>query len=157
MRVEVKPSGAIFVYAPSDADLRAIEAEVDRKGFWVFSEIDRVSLYAAPTSERQYISGETHLLLGRQYRLVVEPSSNAGVVVDGRRLVVFARRCDDQVHCRRLLKTFYARTARQIFHERLDAVRGPFLLRGMKSTPLIVRPLAKRWGRDTPAGALFSM
>ena len=154
LKIDVKPTGAVWIHAPVDADVSTVEARVGRKGAWIFGEIDRIAGYVASTPERRYISGETHLLLGRQYRLAVETSTDARVVVDGGRLVVFARRGDDQAHCRRLLMAFYTLTARQVFRERLDAVAPPFLRRGMKAPALIVRPLSKRWGSFTAGGRI---
>ena len=151
LKVDVKPTGALWIHAPADADVNAIEARVGRKGAWIFGEIDRVAGYAVSTPQRRYVSGETHLL---QYRLAVEMSEDARVAVNGGRLVVFARRCDDQAHCRRLLRAFYALTARQVFRECLDAVKSPFLRRGMKSPPIVVRALKKRWGSYTPGGRI---
>jgi predicted metal-dependent hydrolase len=106
------------------------------------------------TPERRFVSGETHLLLGRQYRLAVERSDEPQVrIVDGR-LEVYARRIDDQEHCARLISAFYAITARQVFNERLDAVSPPFIRKGMKKPALMIRRMSKRWGSFTPRGRI---
>jgi hypothetical protein len=100
------------------------------------------------------VSGETHLLLGRQYRLSIEESRDAYVRIEGSRLNILARRVDDQAHCRRLLAAFYSLTARTVFRERLDAVIPPFARKGMRMPVLVVRRMTKRWGSYTPKGRI---
>lgn len=154
LRIEVRPSGDVIVFAPSGEDLAAILGRVKRKGAWIFREIDRVSSRPSATPDRHFISGETHLLLGKQYRLSVELSDDPGVQIDGARLKVLVRRLDDQAHCRRLLTAFYSIAARRVFRERLDAVVPPFIRKGLCRPVLIVRSMSKRWGSYTPKGRI---
>ena len=43
-----------------------------RKGAWIFRELDRIATRPSVTPDRHFVSGETHLLLGKQYRLSIE-------------------------------------------------------------------------------------
>lgn len=154
LRIEVQPSGAVVVFAPSGEPIDAIRDRLKRKGAWIFRELDRISSRPVTTPERRLVSGETHLLLGRQYRLSIEKSDDAYVRIEGSRLNILARRVDDPAHCRRLLTAFYALTARRVFRERLDAVIPPFTRRGLDTPILVVRKMAKRWGSYTPKGRI---
>jgi predicted metal-dependent hydrolase len=154
LRVEVQPSGGVVVFAPYGEPVDAIRERVKRKGAWIFRELDRILARAAATPERRLVSGETHLLLGRQYRLSIEKSDNAHVRIEGSRLNILARRVDDPAHCRRLLTAFYALTARAVFRERLDAVIPPFARKGLDTPKLLVREMSKRWGSYTPKGRI---
>src|SRR5258708_4496952 len=71
LRIDVQPTAYVVVFAPQDADIDKIWARVRRKASWIFREIDRIAGYPVTTPERQFLSGETHLLLGKQYRLSV--------------------------------------------------------------------------------------
>jgi predicted metal-dependent hydrolase len=75
LRIEVRPSGDVVVFAPSGASLAAIQDRVKKKCAWVFREIDRIGTRPSATPDRHFISGETHLLLGKQYRLAIEQGS----------------------------------------------------------------------------------
>ncbi len=154
LRIDVQPSGKVVVIAPAGEARSDIQDRVNRKGSWVFREIDRISARPVSTPERRFISGETHLLLGRQYRLSIEESNDPQVRVEGARLRILARRADDQAHCRRLMTAFYAITAKSVFAERLEAVAPPFIRKGLKIPVLIVRPMSKRWGSLTPKGRI---
>jgi predicted metal-dependent hydrolase len=138
LRIEVRPSGAVLVFAPSGEDLGAVQDRVKRRGEWIFREIDRVASRPSVTPDRHFISGETHLLLGKQYRLSIEEGDDPQVQIEGARLKVLVRRIDDQAHCRRLLTSFYAITARKVFRERLDENAPPFVRKGLRSNSLIV-------------------
>ena len=154
LRIDVQPSGHVVVFAPEDGDMNRIRERVRRKGPWVFRELDRIASWPARTPERQYLSGETHLLLGKQYRLALEVADEPGVLVEGRRLNVRVRDTDDKADCARMLKAFYASMARGVFHERLNAMAPPFIRKGMKKPSLIIRAMSKRWGSFTSAGRI---
>lgn len=155
LRIEVRPSGDVVVFAPSGECLAAIQDRVKKKCAWVFREIDRIGTRPSATPDRHFVSGETHLLLGKQYRLAIEQGSDPQVRIDGARLKVLVRRLDDQAHCRRLITAFYAIMARQVFRERLDAMVPPFVRRGLQRPTLIVRRMSKRWGSYTPNGRIL--
>src|SRR5260370_6708006 len=76
LRIEVRPSGDVVVFAPSGEAPCTIQDRVKKKGAWIFCEIDRVANRPSVTPERHFVSGETHLLLGKQYRLSIEQSDD---------------------------------------------------------------------------------
>lgn len=154
LRIEVLPSGEVLVFAPYGETICKIQDRVKRKCCWIFREIDRISVRPSVTPERRFVSGETHLLLGKQYRLSIEQSDDPQVRIDGSRLNVLARRVDDQSHCRRLLAAFYTITARGVFTKRLDAMIPPFVRKGLRRPSLIVRQMSKRWGSYTKNGRI---
>lgn len=154
LRIDVDPNCSVCVTAPADARIEDIERRANRRGAWVFRKIDHIVSRPPQTPERCFVSGETHLFQGRQYRLAIETSAETGVRLDGGRIIVGVRRIDDQAHCRRLLTAFYALEARSIFRERLDAIFPPFGRRGLKRPKIIIRKLARRWGSFTPKGHL---
>jgi predicted metal-dependent hydrolase len=154
LRIEVRPLGKLVVFAPLDAEPDAISQRLQRRGAWIFRELDRALALPAVTPERRFVSGETHLFLGSQYRLAIELGDDAHVRISGGRLVVTTRRIDDQAQCRRLLSAFYALSARKIFRERLELVAVPFVRKGLKRPSLVIRKMSKRWGSYTPSGRI---
>lgn len=154
LRIDVQPTAYVVVFAPQDADIDKIRARVRRKASWIFREIDRIAGYSVTTPERQFLSGETHLLLGKQYRLSVGHDETPQVFVDGSRLSILAPRVEDSAQCGSLLKAFYARTAKNVFSERLDLMVLPFIRKGMRKPALIIRAMSKRWGSFTTAGRI---
>lgn len=152
LRIDVRPTGEVTVFAPVGEGIEEIRTRAHRKGAWIFAQIDTIAQRPKVTPERRYISGETHLLLGRQYRLSVEESDDPHVRIDGGRMVIAARAPEDQPHCRRLLQAFYRLRAREVLRQRFDIVLEPFVRKGLKRPSLVIRPMAKRWGSYTPSG-----
>ncbi|WBK02255.1 M48 family metallopeptidase [Methylocystis parvus] len=152
LRIDVRPTGEVAIFAPAGEEIDEIRSRACRKGAWIFAQIDTIAQRPKVTPKRRFISGETHLLLGRQYRLSIEQSDDPHVRLDGERLVVSARSTDDQAHCRRVLQVFYSLRAREVFRQRFDVVAEPFVRKGLKRPPLVIRPMSKRWGSFTPGG-----
>lgn len=152
LRIDVRPTGEVTVFAPVGEGIEEIRTRAHRKGAWIFAQIDTIAQRPKVTPERRYISGETHLLLGRQYRLSVEESDDPHVRIDGGRMVIAARAPEDQPHCRRLLQGFYRLRAREVLRQRFDIVLEPFVRKGLRRPSLVIRPMAKRWGSYTPSG-----
>lgn len=155
LRIDVRPAGEVAIFAPVGEETDEIRSRVRRKGAWIFAQIDRINQRPTVTPKRRFVSGETHLLLGRQYRLSIEQSDDPNVRLEGGRLIISARSMDDQPHCRRLLQAFYARTAREVFRRRFEVVAEPFVRKGLKRPSLVVRPMSKRWGSYTPRGRII--
>jgi predicted metal-dependent hydrolase len=154
LKINIDPEGQVTVYAPAEADVEDIARRVARKGPWIFRELDLISARPANTPGRRYVSGESHLFLGRQYRLQIEKADEALVRCDSRRMILMARDPDDQAHCRRLITAFYLLNARSVFPERLSMQFAPFERKGLKRPQLIIRELSKRWGSLTPSGRI---
>jgi predicted metal-dependent hydrolase len=152
LRIDVRPTGEVAIFAPIGEKLGEIRNRAQQKGAWLFAQIDTIARRPKVTPKRMFVSGETHLLLGRQYRLSIEQSYEPHVRLDGGRLVIAARSIEDRPHCRRLLDGFYTLKAREVFRDRLEVGVKPFLRKGLKRPPLIVRRMSKRWGSFTPNG-----
>ena len=149
LRVEVRPAGNVVVIAPCGVEMEAIQQRVKRKCPWIFREMDRIASRPAVTPTRHFVSGETHLLLGKPYRLSVEQSDQPEVRIDGTRLRLLTPQPGNSSECSELMKAFYTSTARTVFRERLDALAPPFLRKGMTYPSLVILAMSKRWGSYT--------
>lgn len=143
--ISVDPQGDVLVSAPEAATLDAVTTIVRRRAAWILDKQAEISARPVPTTPRRYLPGETHLFLGRQYRLSVDPDS-LGTRREGDRIIVGGVAADEPRRIRNRLNNWYSREARDIFAERLSACFS--LFRGeMDHRPkLKVAPLEKRWG-----------
>lgn len=142
--IAVHPDTRVVATAPRGATRDAIERAIIRRGGWVLDAIREFERFLPRTPPRRYVSGETHLHLGREHRLVVDPGAR-GVRRDGGRLVVGGRR-DDPEGVRRALNRWYGAEARRVLSDRLDAGLALFTAQGVTRPALAVRRLEKRWG-----------
>ena len=76
--VRVSPDGRVSVTAPPGTDLATIERKLLSKAAWIRRQRDYFLSFQPRTSERRYVSGETHLYLGKRYRLKVHQVDGEG-------------------------------------------------------------------------------
>lgn len=67
--IAIDPSEGVQVTAPSPASVRRLDDIVHAKASWIIQRLKRQSDLPPPPSQREFVSGETFLYLGRQYRL----------------------------------------------------------------------------------------
>jgi predicted metal-dependent hydrolase len=154
LRIDVSPSGQVVVVAPVDASEEDISARLRKRAPWVVGVLGDIAARPRPTPERRFVSGETHLYLGKQYRLAVEHGAEREVRIDGGRMVVVQSETDGVDRIRRQMFAFYRIQARAEFPRRLLAMLPAFEQRGLKRPKLLIRPLIKRWGSYTEKSRL---
>ena len=70
--IKVFPDGTVSLKAPINATLDDIRNKVHHRAAWILRQRRYFESFGTPTTERQYISGESHLYLGRQYMLKIK-------------------------------------------------------------------------------------
>ena len=156
LEIAVEPDATVVVAAPHDASMEAIAEKVGKRAAWVRRQQAFFSQYLPRTPERRFVAGETHLYLGRQYRLKVVPHMQASVKLTRGFIVVQSREPDRAERTRELVEGWYRARAQIKFAERLEMslMRFPepelFRPRG-----LIVRRMRQRWGSLSPSSRLL--
>jgi len=64
----VTPEMEVLVKAPNDSTLDKIKEKLIKKAPWIIKQQGFFLSFHPKTTKRKYISGETHLYMGRQYR-----------------------------------------------------------------------------------------
>lgn len=143
--ISVDPGGDVVVTAPEAATLDAVTTIVRRRAAWILDKQAEIFARPVPTTPRRYVPGETHLFLGRQYRLSVEPDA-LGTRREGDRIIVGGVSANEPGRIRNRLNNWYSREARQIFTDRLEACFSLFRREIERYPKLKIAPLEKRWG-----------
>jgi predicted metal-dependent hydrolase len=92
LAISVKPDAEVEVLAPKDAPLDKVFEKVRKRAPWIQRQQRFFRQFQPRTPNRQYVSGETHLYLGRQYRLKVVSHIQQHVKLFRGRLVVQSTR-----------------------------------------------------------------
>jgi len=72
MSIAVHPNKKVEVLAPADLSQEEIQGALKRKAGWVKERLDWFEQMNQLAVNREYVSGETFLYLGRQYRLKIQ-------------------------------------------------------------------------------------
>jgi predicted metal-dependent hydrolase len=150
--IEVHPNLQVIVRAPPHCGEDLIAQRVRRRAAWISRRLAEFQRYIPRTPRRHYVSGETHLYLGRQHRLRVVADEPASVRMDRGHLIVTVPDKTDADMASALLLGWYRGRARIVFAEVLQAMLPRF--RGHQPPKLFVRSMQTRWGSLSPSGNL---
>jgi len=152
--ITVEPGGALRVTAPHEATSDRITEGLRRRRSWIRRRMREVSDQPLPAPTPEWIGGETHRYLGRQYRLKIRRGEPQVLLRGGYFEVASGDRSPSAV--RQLLERWYREHATALFERRAAVLIGATpRLRLHQVPPIRVRKMRKRWGSWTPAGNLL--
>lgn len=132
---------------------QAVIAErVRERARWISRQLAEFEGYRPRTPVRQCISGESHLYLGRQYRLKRLAGNTASVKCAGGQLLVSLSGEPDPERVKAVLHRWYLDRARTVFSDVLDGSLRHF--KSAQCPRLIVRTMQSRWGSLSRAGTM---
>lgn len=156
LAISVRPDLVVEVVAPLDVPLEKVIAKVKKRAPWIRKQLRFFSQFQPRTPERQYVAGETHLYLGRQYRLKVVSHIQQGVKLFRGRLIVQSHKPKDKALTRELVEGWYRERAHIKFRERLAMSQSRFPKpEAFEPKGLVVRQLRQRWGSMTAGEKLI--
>ena len=156
LAITVEPGGGLVVTAPDAATLAQIEAVLRRRRQWIARRTREAAALPPPSVPREWVSGETHRYLGRQYRLRVRRGASTTTVLTGRYIAVTVPNPADREQVRRAAEQWYRTHARETFSHRMqNLVRQTSRLRLKAPPELIVRQMRKRWGSCSAGGRIL--
>jgi hypothetical protein len=155
LAIEVHPDLRVTVRAPEGSDLDTIQQKVKKRVPWILRQQRQFESYLPKLPPRQYVSGETHRYLGRQYRLKVSEGESEGVKLT--RGYFFITVCDktDTERVKTLLTDWYRQQAERVFRERLDACLAKVRFLQLDPPDIEIRQMNTRWGSCTPEGKVL--
>lgn len=148
--IEVHPDQRVVIRAPLGCAEDVIADRVRKRASWISRQIADFQRYSPRTPPRQFVSGEAHLYLGRQYRLKVGVGETASICMTRGQLLVTVPGNADPDRVRAMLQRWYLERARKTFGEVLEQCLPRF--KGHQLPRLIVRAMQSRWGSLSPAG-----
>lgn len=157
LAIEVHPDLQVTVIAPEGTSQKEVDARVAKRGAWILKQLREFERYLPHRPPRQYVSGETHRYLGRQYRLkvVVDGGEPEGVKLIRGRLLVHTPDRNDHQKIQRLVDDWYRRQAKRVFAERLAVCFPRVAQLGVGYPELRVRRMKTRWGSCTAEGKIL--
>lgn len=150
--ITVTPDMDVLVKAPNDSTISKIEEKLKKKAPWIIKQQSFFLAYHPKTTERKYISGETHLYLGRQYLLKVEENEKESVKLKGKFIEVKA---PDKARVKQLLNKWYLEHARSKFHATALPLIEKFKKYKVEPSSIVLREMPTRWGSCTPKGKII--
>src|ERR1700692_4793859 len=107
MAITVFPDGAIRVIAPKATTQEEVERRLRKRARWLIRQMLHFEQFRPRAPERRYVGGETHLYLGRQYRLKLRKSDLEEVKLRVGRLHVASPEHREPRAVRKLVQNWY--------------------------------------------------
>lgn len=150
--ITVTPDMEVIVKAPIQSTIEKIRAKVKEKAPWIITQQSHFLSFHPKIPKRRYISGETHLYLGRQYRLRVLHGEQPAVKLKGGFIEVTA---NEQNNPESLLLAWYLQLARKRFKTIAKPLIERFRKYNVVPESLVLRSMPTRWGSCTPKGKII--
>jgi len=158
--ITVTPELNVLVKAPIDTSIEKVKEKLRKKAPWIIRQQSFFLSFHPKTPARKFIGGETHLYLGRQYRLLIDNGellieNDKKVKIKGGFLIVFTK---DKKKVKELLVEWYRNKANEKFHEIALPLINDFIVRhklSINNCQLSIREMPTRWGSCTPKGKII--
>jgi hypothetical protein len=152
LEIAVLPNGRVQVKAPTSASDEEVERRVLRRKPWIMRQLAFFQDFEPRPSPRHYAAGETHLYLGKRYRLRLLAGESSVNIEDGY-LVVRTRDTSPAVVAK-VVEGWQRKCAKNIFPTVVDKAWARFEYRIDRKPKLCVKTLTRRWGSLSPNGIL---
>jgi predicted metal-dependent hydrolase len=156
LSISVDPQLRVHVSAPEHAPLHKIMEKIRKRAPWIQRQIQFFTQFQPRTPRRRYVAGETHLYLGRQYKLKVKHHIQEDVKLYRGCILVQSHRPKDSEVTKDLVEIWYRERAHVKFRERLAICQNRFPKpEDHEPAGIVIRQLQQRWGSMTADGRLI--
>jgi predicted metal-dependent hydrolase len=153
--IDVNPDLSVVVTAPNGSSDAAVDQRVRKRAAWIIEQRRFFETYLPTLPSRQYVSGESHRYLGRQYRLRVLAASADVVKLARGQLNVGLADVAQRERVRTLVMRWFRDRAEAVFAERFVAWSEAARAHGISADGFHIRRMQNRWGSCTPAGRIL--
>jgi hypothetical protein len=153
--IKVYPDKSVHVIAPTGTSLEKVSEKVHSKAAWVLRQQDFFLSFHPITPPRKFISGETHLYLGKQYRLKLVVDDKETVKLQGGNITVYCKDKGNKQRIEKLLKAWFKSKADLHFNKLFQEL-APLAKSFYASTPTLkYKWMDKRWGSCSQKGEVL--
>ncbi|PWJ54753.1 hypothetical protein CLV98_11640 [Dyadobacter jejuensis] len=150
--ITVTPEMDVLVKAPTGTSIEKVKEDIRKKAPWIIKQQSYFLSFHPKTTQRKYVSGETHLYLGRQYRLLVHDGNDEGVKLKGKFIEVTVK---EKSRAALLLNDWYLQHARIKFETISRPLIERFRRHQVEPSSIVLREMPTRWGSCTPKGKII--
>ena len=150
--ITVKPDLSVLVKAPVDTALEKVEETLRKKASWIIRQQSFFLTFHPKTPAKRYVGGETHLYLGRQYRLSIVQTKLESVKLKGKFIEVATI---DKLRVRQLVNGWYLGNAKIKFQSIAQPIIDRFKIYKVEPSSIVLRDMPTRWGSCTPKGKII--
>lgn len=149
VQITVDRGGELLLSAPENCPTRVMEKFVREKRFWIYTKLAEKDALAHATPQKEFVSGEGFLYLGRSYRLLLVDKQDVPVKLERGRFRM--RRSAAGRGWEHMIR-WYTEHGQAWLQQRADRFQRRV---GVEPTGVTVQDLGYRWGSCGKGGRLF--
>jgi len=150
--ITVHVDRTVSVKAPLDTTVAQVREKVRKRAPWIIKQQGYFLSFEPRTPARKYVGGETHLYLGKQYRLQFINSPAEKVLLKGAFLEVHTV---DKSKGKELLSNWYQEKAIKLFLPLCEKWINKFEKYSVSPQTIKIHSMSNRWGSCTPKGKII--
>ena len=154
LRIVVSPELTVDIFAPQSASDEQVQAAIRKKTPWIVRTLEKLEGYYPLPTPKRYLSGETFVYLGRQYRLKVENGFRQPAKLLGRFLWVWVEDKTDAHSVKRAVEAWYRKRAHDTLGRYVEKCYRIASRHGVPEPALMIRLMRRRWGSCSPSGRI---
>lgn len=143
LSIIVDRNRTVVVRAPINTSKELIEKEINKRKFLLFQKINHPQKYNLPKEQKEFVSGESLLYLGKHYKLEVLSEEIAGVEFDNK----FFISKSNQKKAEPLFKEWYIKQAEEKLIPKVKHFANSM---GVHYNKISILELKYSWGSCTP-------
>lgn len=155
LKIDVHPDQTVTVTAPCEASVEEVIVRVRRRAPWIVKQIRYFDRFVPLQPPRRYVGGETHLYLGRQYRLKITEREIREAKLMGGYLHIQTPNPKDHESVRKLVERWYRDHAVRILGHRLKICYESMKKFDLPTPVPVFRKMDKRWGSCSRSGKIM--
>jgi predicted metal-dependent hydrolase len=150
--ITVTPELNVLVKAPTDTSLEKVKERLRKKAPWIIRQQSFFLSFHPKTPARKFKGGETHLYLGRQYRLKIKSTKEETVKLKGKFIEVTT---SNNSRVKQLVSDWYLENAKTKFPIIAKPLIDKFKRHKVEPSSIVLRDMPTRWGSCTPKGKII--
>lgn len=156
LAINVTLASQVIVLAPNDFSREKIKTIVKKKALWILEKQEHFKRLAMLFPEKEFVSGEQILLLGRKYRLKIKEENYLSIPkLSGRRLFIYVHSNlapeDRKEIIKDILIKWYFEKSTKIIKQRVNRYSK---LLNLFPKKVIIKDQKKRWASCSSDGIL---
>ncbi len=146
MEIAVHPDCTVVVKAPAGSGISLIEKKIIKRARWILQQQNYFRQFTPKTPDRCYVNGETHLYLGKQYRLKIAQGDENSVKLSRGFFHITLREEPNPERAKKLLSKWYSEKASRQFNDSLERCWPRFTRFAFPKPTISIMRMQKRWG-----------
>lgn len=150
--ISVNPEMDVIVKAPAGASIEKIKTIIRKKAPWIIKQQSFFLAFHPKTPARRFVSGETHLYMGRQYKLKIIKGKKNDVHFKAREIQIYIKQ---NSLAKNVLNEWYRERAKIKFAEIAEPIIQKFKKYKVEPNSIFLQEMPSRWGSCTPKGKII--